>query len=497
MSSKNEVSSTETSNVVANTTASTADNNTIDDTTETAAIETPPVSLRYRIADWIDGFASQFSLGYLLATTLLAFLGYLVVILFPFLAYKSVDIVFRALLAPATGSSWYLVGGFTLLAGVCSLVTLRIFQTSFVKAPGILIDRDIAPELFKLIDDVRKHYKAPAFKDVIITEALEMRIQELPNFGYPIWPQRHLVIGLPLLQTTAPKHFRSEMARLIAQHSRKGRKTTDWLHRTCNLWNEYHIALNDSRRFGEQPLRWFFQLYAPLMNLLALPAKRMNELAADSAALDFVNGDDLFEAIKYRTVNNLYLRTQFWPRIRKMALHNPHDPLAPTSNLEALAQIAFADIDTRSWLQAAYNTPHSPEDDFPSLRQRMHNIGHSRLRAIPAVRASAAGLYLREARKDLTPAIDKLWRVTTLPQWVQEHKTHRRNVRRIRKLSKKSHYSTLSLKEMLRYASIANQLKQEPRYKSLCKLAKRNLKNYRFLSRLRRSKSDTELNNVF
>jgi hypothetical protein len=433
-------------------------------------------SWHFRLAQGMENFADSFPRFYLIFATLVAMTGYLVLALIPVFAVMAFQAGVQLAQAPATPEAWPIVGVYGLVSGVLLLVGLRITRMDYPEIKGLPIDKVLVPELFNTIEETRKYYKYPKFTNVILTDQYEMRIREIPILGLPFWTHKTLILGLPFLQLLSPKHFRCQLALNMAKQTRHSGRSTSQLFRAHNIWLQYHEAFNNKHRLGDLPLRWFANLYTPILELVALPAIRMNELAADTASQEHINEQDLFETIKYHAINDVFMRSYYLPRIRKIALHNPHDQIEPISKLENLAQSILAKVDRQRWLGMCYEHTHSPEDLMPDLKQRMENLGHNRLREVPVIKATAAGLYLRGAKKDVFTIIDKLWRSTTLPQWVYEKKDRTQQIKTITKLSKKSHKARLSMKDIWQYAQLAHSLRGDSYLHTFKKLLKRNLK---------------------
>jgi hypothetical protein len=132
----------------------------------------------------------------------------------------------------------------------------------------------------------------------------------------------------------------------------------------------------------------------------------------------------------------------------------------------------------------------------------MENIGHSMLRDVPIVEQTAAVACLGDARKNYVPLIDKLWRSTSFAQWKADYEKRCIDIKTVKALSRKSRQQVLGLKEMLRYARLARQLRGDPLTRSWVKILKRNLARLRLSSVLRnplprRLKATSRANDIF
>jgi hypothetical protein len=246
------------------------------------------------------------------------------------------------------------------------------------------------------------------------------------------------------------------------------------------LWCKYYDALQKRKRFGELPMRCFFSLYAPFFAMISVPAARQDELAADTAVLEWLNDRDYFETIKSSTIAQIFLDDNYWRNVYQSALKNPQrakNALNPFEKLEHISGHLKSKDFRQKWLQRAFEADQDLLKVTPSLQTRMENIGQSTLRDVPIVEKTAAAVCFGEARKNYVPIIDKLWRSTTFAQWKEDYDKRRKDIDAVKNLSRKSQKKVLNVREMLRYARIAKRLRGDPLRRSVRKIMKRNLKN--------------------
>src|SRR5262245_30475639 len=65
---------------------------------------------------------------------------------------------------------------------------------------GRRITRNEAPELFDMIDSLRRSLRAPKFHDVLITDEFNAAVVQTPRLGLLGWYRNALLIGLPLMK---------------------------------------------------------------------------------------------------------------------------------------------------------------------------------------------------------------------------------------------------------------------------------------------------------
>lgn len=453
-------------------------------------------TLRQRTAQRIEDFAAKQRAIYLILISLLALIGYGYLFLFPAGVVFGLGYLIDAFPRAATLNDWEKISAMFCVTLLCAVTCLHILRFRQPRPAGVRLEREQTPELFKLIDTLCKQYGHRRIRQVTLGDEFRVEIRKTPTLGFPLLFSSTLVIGLPLLQTVAPKHFRCELARRIGQDSRRGAHLSHHLFEARQLWDTYLTVLITQPRFGDQLLRWFFHAYTPLFALLSLPAARQDELAADATVLEFINDQDMFEAIKATAVCNLFLNVHYWPKVRTMALKEGGTELMPFAKLALLVGPALQKIDGKKWLANLADGSLDPESPLPAFRQRMRNIGHEKIRDLPRITATAAGLYLKDA-SFAVPAIDELWRTATLPTWAADYQKRREDIEAIRALSELSHQGKLSFTEIWRYARLAKTLKQTPRHRSILKLMRRNLTQGKALSSQLAAGSPERLNDVF
>lgn len=456
----------------------------------------------YRWALSISVLAERHPRLYIGLALLLMGLGYAFLLLFPALVCAGATVLVKALPHVKTAEHWIVVEVWFGILLFCLFLGQRVFQLQFPRIPGVKLSKELAPGLFAQLAEVRKFTTRPAMRNIVLTDQFELRIEASPRFGYPFWSSNTLVVGLPLLQTLSQEQFYGLLMRRLCQYASGRLRPSHWLFRTRLLWRNYLAALSQSQRFGLAPMRWFFSVYSPLFELLTLPAARLDELAADSAALEWLNDRDYFAALKSSTIAGIFLDSHFWRKVHQTALKNPAASLNPFAKLEHIAGHLKSEAFRRKWLQSAF----SAEQDFcsamPALRLRMENIGHSTLRDVPVVEQTAAAVCLGEARKNFVPLIDKLWQSTSFVQWKADYERRRADIKTAKGLSRKSRQQVLGLREMLQYARLARQLRGDPLSRSCVKILKRNLARLRLstLSRNplpRRLKATPRANDIF
>jgi hypothetical protein len=366
----------------------------------------PEYSLLGRFDSALETLAESRQRAYLLVTTTLAVIGYAWLLMFPALVLTAVSGTYDAVTAgPHVDWSRLLI--WSIVAAGTALVTYRLASFRPALPAGAMLDRKKAPALFVLINELRQQYRAPWIDRVMVSGEFELRIMKTPCCGLPLWSTRTLMIGLPLAQSLSPAQLRCELARRLGQDSRRHNPLVNWLAQLRWLWPLYTDGTNDSGP-GFEPIGWFFKVFAPLYARVSLPVARLDELAADSCAMETCSDEEVLDTITTEAVCHRFIIERYWPTYRKITARVREVLPKPHAGMATVLRTGLQGEKYREWLMAAMNGELRPDESVPSLRQRVHNIGHRKPATngpgLPA--KSAATVYFGPAGDELDAALE-------------------------------------------------------------------------------------------
>ena len=81
-----------------------------------------------------------------------------------------------------------------------ALVGLRSLWVRLDPPTGIQVTAKEAPQLFALLERIRKKLKGPAIHQVLVTEEFNAAIMQLPRFGLFGGSRNYLIIGRPMMR---------------------------------------------------------------------------------------------------------------------------------------------------------------------------------------------------------------------------------------------------------------------------------------------------------
>jgi len=356
-------------------------------------------SLLQRFDTGVDSLAEICPRGYLLATTVLALAGYGWLLLFPWLVLAGISGAYEALTAqPAVAWSRLLIWS-TVTAG-SALVTWRMARYRPTLPAGVVLDREKAATLFDLVDELGRHYRRPGIDRVVISEEFALELVKTPYCALPLWSMNTLVIGLPLIQGLSPTQFRCALARRLGQFSKRRNPLGNWLYQLRQIWPQYAIAAGAADP-GFQPVRWFFRFFAPLYERISLPASRLDELVADSYAMEVCSDEEMLDTISTETVCRLYLEEKYWPTYRKLTARVREIMPKPHAGMSSVLRAGLQGDKSQEWIKKAMEREPRDDDPIPSLAKRVENIGHRKPRMDGIAPDSAAMVYLDTAIEPL------------------------------------------------------------------------------------------------
>lgn len=355
--------------------------------------------------DHAVGFLAEISpRGYLLAATALAVAGYAWLLMFPWLVLAGVSGAYQAVIAQPT-IAWSRLLLWTVVAAGAALVTFRMARFSPALPAGLELDRKKAPALFVLVNELSQEYRGPWIDRVIISGEFELDIVKTPYSALPLWSTNTLVIGLPLLQSLSPAQFRCALARRLGQSSKRINRMVNWLNQLRRIWPLYTLDAATAGP-GFQAVSWFFRLFAPLYARVSLPAARLDELAADSYAMQICSDEEVLDTITTETVCRLFVEEKYWPTYRKLTARMREVLPKPHAGMATVLRNGLQGGKCEEWLMKAVNREPRPDDAVPSLRQRVDNIGHHKPGMNGLASESAATVYLAFATGELDAALE-------------------------------------------------------------------------------------------
>ncbi len=366
-------------------------------------------------------------------------------------AYLATMLVLIAalLVAAAVSVVWLKAAGvkIAIVVGVFLWLVLKALWVRLEPPEGTEVTEHEAPELFRMIDELRRMLRAPRFHHVLVTDDFNAGVVQAPRLGIFGWHRNYLLIGLPLAKALSVPQFKAVLAHEFGHLARGHGAMSNWIYRQRLRWSRLMAALEELESAGLLLFKPFLRWYAPYLNAYSYPLARANEFEADAASARLVSPGAAAEALTAVNVVGSYLQERFWPRIHRQADEAPQPNFAPYSGM---GQRVTSDIDEASmqeWLEQALARKTTLDDTHPSLAERLGALGEKARIALPPG-GTAADRLLGGALDRITQAFDRRWQDGILPSWQERHQEVQEGRRRLAELdAKHASGAELSLQE--------------------------------------------------
>ncbi len=276
---------------------------------------------------------------------------------------------------------------------------------------GLPLEPAMAPALFDLVGELESEYGRPAVDRIVLRPEFVLRIVPDPRPGWPGRSNHTLVIGLPLLLTLPPEHFKALLARRIGQHSLRHNLLSGLLARWRDVFRSYQRSTAQSKALPHRLFNLFFRFYHPLYRRLSVYAAQLDELEADRYGLEVINDRDMVTAISQEIVTRAFMEKKFWPKIRQLQRRGSETGQLPFRHMTAVVRKGLTADDARHSLQEAMAQDVARPATRPPLRYRLENMGHDHPATPPMLAEPAAQAYLAPTTQQrLIQHFDGIWR---------------------------------------------------------------------------------------
>ncbi|WP_097459348.1 M48 family metallopeptidase [Mangrovitalea sediminis] len=323
-----------------------------------------------------------------------------------------------------------------LVVGVFLLTLVRALWVKVDPPEGLLVRAGDAPELFSIINDLRRQLKAPAFHSVLVTDELNAAVYQAPRFGIFGGTRNYLVIGLPLMKALTVEQFRAVLAHEFGHLSRGHGRVANWLYRQRLRWSRLMGALEAQNHKGAALFKPFLRWYSPYFNAYSFPLARANEYEADATSARLTSPQAAAEALTRVEVVGGYLSEKFWPSIHRQASETPRPAFAPNANLGRRMLEELDEEDASVWLDNALASKTTMADTHPSLSDRLQAIGATPQLVLPKA-GEAADQLLHPSLERITETLDSQWRARIQGAWEQHYEETRQKRERLAELNQR------------------------------------------------------------
>jgi Zn-dependent protease with chaperone function len=390
------------------------------------------------------------------------------------LGYGYVLLVLGLLLATAILVVWLLLTAHS--GGLIKLV-LPLFALIFVigkslrvrvePPEGRVLETGKAPALDARVAQIRTELAAPAADHVVLTDAFNASVMQVPRFGIFGFPRTYLVLGVPLMLCLTREQFDAVLAHEFGHLSGSHPKLGLWVYRMSRIWNQLLSQLEARRSWGRRLFEWFIRWYAPRLQAYGFVMSRRDEYEADADAARVTSPEAMGAALVGTQVGERALHEHFWRPLWQAAADTPSPPAAVWSKMGEVWRTPLTPEVRTEWLGTALARRAADDDTHPSLRERLTALGlverdGAQLERLPTLGTagapSAAEYYLGDLTREMLSSFDADWRLSVADRWRERHEEMKALRELLARLAEQERQAPLGPAELWQRANACNDL---------------------------------------
>jgi Zn-dependent protease with chaperone function len=300
-------------------------------------------------------------------------------------------------------------------------VVARSLYVKFEPPTGVRISKREAPELFRMLEDVKRAIRGPRIHRVLVDERPNAGVVQVPRVGGLLGSRNYLVLGLPYLLALTGDEFRAVMGHELGHLSRRHGRFGSFVYRVRQTWVQLLEAFELRRSVWTGLIRRFFAWYVPYFEAYTLPTARAHEFEADAAAADVAGREVAASSLVSGILASRWVDEAYWPDVYRRADREASPPATAFAPLvERIAEApSYGNVDAVFRLYLEGETELT--DSHPALSERLAHLGVEPQAALTAAtspgRVSAAEVYLGEQTAALVEAVDRYWAAEIESQW--------------------------------------------------------------------------------
>jgi Zn-dependent protease with chaperone function len=383
-------------------------------------------------------------------------------------------LVLALLVAAAILVVWLLatlhgLGLFKLVVPLLGLVVViaRSLRVRVDPPQGRTLVEGTAPALDARVAEIRSTLAAPAADHVILNDAFNASVMQVPRWGIFGFPRTYLVLGVPLMLCLTRDQFDAVLAHEFAHLSGSHPKLGLWVYRMSRTWNQLLEQLQTRRSWGHRLFERFIRWYQPRLQAYGLVLSRRDEYEADADAARITSPETMGAALIGMEVGERALDENFWRPIWRGAEQTPTPPPAVWPRMSAVWRTPISPEVRTEWLGTALARRADADDTHPSLGERLAALGlverdRSQLDGLPTLPTfgapSAAEQYLGDLAEEVLSSFDAQWRSAVGERWRERHEEVKAQRDVLARLNERERQETLGPGELWQRANAHNEL---------------------------------------
>jgi len=333
--------------------------------------------------------------------------------------FLSVLLCMVLLVLGVASQNWVVPAVIVACMGILGVVALMGAVTATFEPPaGLEIRPGEAPELFAIIQALRRRLRAPTIHHVLISDAMNACVVKLPRQRAFDVARTCLVIGLPMMKALSTEQFTAVLAHELGHLVRTDGRVSGWVCVQRLRWLRVMRLLEVRQGIGLWIFKPFLRWYAPYFNAYSFPLARASEFAADAASAGLTSSRVVAEALTRFCVVVRYLEEHYFPTLFAQATEVPRPACSPYSSLSKALAAGVSEDFARAAIAQAMATATGYGDTHPALGDRLAALGEKPGSGF-GPGGAAADTLLGRLSGQLAEHLDAEWRRLVAPTWAQ------------------------------------------------------------------------------
>lgn len=250
----------------------------------------------------------------------------------------------------------------------------KSFFVRFRPPKGVLVSASDSPKIFELVNDLRRQLECPKIDGVYLNADFNASVYSLPEMGLLPNHKHYLCVGLPLMQSLSPEHFRAVVAHELGHLSGNHGKFASWIYGVRANTAQILELVRRRSAIGGFLLKHFFEWYYPYFNAYSMVLVRQHEYEADQCAAEIAGAKEAALSLINCEIKNRYIDIRYWKEVFKRVDETPMPPVTPFHDLSEVMSSIDMDPDAFRWYQEALSKKTGTEQTHPSLSDRIAAI---------------------------------------------------------------------------------------------------------------------------
>ncbi len=334
------------------------------------------------------------------------------------------------------------------------------FKALFFRLPkpqGVLLNKREVPELYNLINKIRKATRCPKIHHIMLNSEFNAFISERPSIGMFGWYRRYLVIGMPLLLTLTEDELKGVIAHECGHLSKAHGKSSVKIYRSRAVWEKIAKEFDKENSKGSFLVDGFIKRYLPALNSIYFSASKQHEYEADKISLAVVDKQTFSNALLKVSLYSSLIENKFWSEMEMLNrdISNPVDDVFFRLENEAAKPIPEEIINTYVDNSMTYYS--LPCSTHPSYIERMGALGAGRPVISPA-ETNGLRKILKDKADSILRLCSKDWSTRASEGWTKYYGQTAETKNRLGELEQKRASQELNADELLERAFIIERL---------------------------------------